>query len=388
MTDTVTTEAVASGGGESVSSAPVVETNTTPAVETTTTTPADAPKPSMDDTMRAAWRKHNPTRGDGGRFASPNPQPAPEASQTGTTEGAIPAEPTTAPEPAIEQLPEPHARWDEAKKAKFAALTSKEARELALEIQAEHEATFTRTSQEHANFRKQAEPFVQAIQPFQQYLTQLSQQTGLHPAQLVNTVMRAEYALRTGTPEQKAQALRQIVADYGIDAQSLATGQPAEAQQVDPTIAALRNEVNQLKGYLTQQQREQHAAREQATAKQQGEMQRVIDDFAKGKSDFSSLESDILALVPLIRQSEPALSPSQILEKAYERAAWANPTTRASRLAEQQKAAEKKRQEEAAKHALEAKKAAAPNVQSSVGKPKPKSMDDTLREAYRRASAA
>jgi ribosomal protein S25 len=67
---------------------------------------------------------------------------------------------------------------------------------------------------------------------------------------------------------------------------------------------------------------------------------------------------------------------------------WANPTTRAARIAEQKKAEEQKRKDEAARHAVEAKKAAAANVKSEVGKPSPKSMDDTLRETFRRVSAA
>jgi hypothetical protein len=405
--ETVTTEAVASGGGEAVS-APAIETPTTTAADISATTDTSAvaetsaPK-SMEDTMRAVWKAsqeaETPTtsaetpRDERGRFAPRNPETAAEAPLE-ATEAAPPAEPTTAVEPAPEvQLPDPHARWDEARKAKFATLTSKEARELALEIQAEHEANFTRATQQFAEYRKQADPYVQSIQPVSQLLVERAQQIGRHPSELVSNIVRTEYMLATGTPEQKAQALRQIIADYQVDAQSLfpqqhyADGSVVEQQQIDPHFANIQRQlaetqahVQRLTGYLTQQQQAQAEAQRQAAEAEQAKLQSTIEDFKKDKPHFEKVRK---LMSSLINSGE-----AQDLATAYDLATNAHPEIRQQIISDQLKAAEAKRKAEAEKHALEARKAAASNVKSEVGKPTPKTMDDTMRAAFRRASAA
>jgi hypothetical protein len=405
MQEATATEAVASGGGEALpSSTPAPEVTTTADVSTAETTVAETPAAprSMDDTLREVWAKRNQPRDPATqRFVSPNPQPETpetpvvEAPAAETTEA--PATETAQPDQALSPIEAPR-NFTAEQKAAFSSLT-REAQEFVAEAERANEANFTRKAQEFAKFRETAEPFLQAIQPLSQYLNARASHYGVHPAKLVETLVRADYALTTGTPEQKAQYFRQVAADYGVDAQSLFAGQPTNAEgepvAVDPQINVVKQqlsaataELNRIKGYLTQQQRAEAERTQKAQDAQLNDTQRLIDDFAKGKSDFSSLETEILGLVQVIKGQEPGLSPTQILEKAYERAVWANPTTRAARIAEQKKAEEQKRKDEAARHAVEAKKAAAANVKSEVGKPSPKSMDDTLRETFRRVSAA
>lgn len=398
MTDTVTTEAGASGGGEAVSS-PAIET-TAPAADVSTavtTTPAvetPAPQPSMEDTMRAVWQKHHPARDEGGRFAPRNPTtetpeiPLAEALKAEATE-TPPAETAKAPDQALPPIEAPR-NFTAEQKASFATLP-RQAQEFLVNVEKTNEANFTRKTQEHADFRKVAEPFLQAIQPFAQYLNAKAQQVGVHPSNLINTLIRAEYTLSTGTLEQKAQALRQIAADYGVDAQSLfpayQAGEGGEYQQPDPQFAVLQQQlaqtqahVQRLTGYLTQQQQAQAEQARRAAEQEQQSLVQTIDDFRKDKPHFEKVRPLMSSLI--------SSGAAHDLATAYDLATNAHPELRQQIIADQLKAAEAKRKAEAEKHAAEARKAASANVKSEVGKPKPKSMDDTMRDAYRRSSAA
>jgi hypothetical protein len=103
------------------------------------------------------------------------------------------------------------------------------------------------------------------------------------------------------------------------------------------------------------------------TEREQATLASLVEDFSKDKTDFSEVESDVVAHIHAIRAAEPGLDSKALLAKAYEAARWANPATRTKMLEAQRKDEETKRTEEAKKKADEARKASRLNVKSSNG---------------------
>jgi colicin import membrane protein len=372
----MTTEAVASEAGDALppaSEAAVVET---PVVETASPAPAEKPKPTMEETIRAAYRNSKRERDETGRFASKNPAPEADAKELADAL-TTPQEPVEAeappPEPKVEPaLPplDPPAHFTAAQKATFANLT-REAQEIVLNTEKTREADYTKRAQEHSETRKQfddyrkaADPFFAALKPFEQYLGQVSQSVGTPVPHMLAGLVRTESQLRTGSPEQKMAALADIATQYGIPLNGV-----GQENALLGTITQLRQELGQIKGHLSQKQQEdaQRLAAEQRRAEL--ELQTTINEFKKD------------ALL------EKGLAPD--LQSAYDMAVHANPTVRAQVLADQRKTEEAKRQAEAKAKVEQAKKAAAANVRSGpVANPSRRTMDDTMREAFRRAQSA
>jgi hypothetical protein len=79
---------------------------------------------------------------------------------------------------------------------------------------------------------------------------QVSQSLGTPVPQLLAGIVRAlRRSLRTGSPEQKQAALYEIATTYGVPL----NGQGSRHALMG-TIAQLRQELGQVKGYLSQQQ--------------------------------------------------------------------------------------------------------------------------------------
>lgn len=244
-----------------------------------TSVPAPAPEPQakgLDAIISQAIEEHHEAdetpssdraRDERGRFAPKNP-PAPEAA------AAQPAQPADGAENAADQSTdqttqatppavEAPRNFTADQKAEFAKLPP-EAQKVVSEIERAREAEYTRRNQEVAELRRVAEPLYRAVQPYQQYLGQLSQSYGVHPAELISQLFRAEVTLRTGSPDAKAEALAGIVADYGIDL-SLLTGNAAHAPSQEVTqlrqqVQSLSQQLHQIQSYTESAQAEQAAS--------------------------------------------------------------------------------------------------------------------------------
>lgn len=394
----MTPEAVASEAGGAVPSAsePTRETVNTDAAAAAPT-PAkeaanEAPKPSIDDTLRAAYRNSKRHRDEAGRFASLSPPAEPNPTELAEALAA-PQEPAgaeaappeaTAPDPALPPIEAPR-DFTADQKAQFAKLP-REAQEIVANAEKARLAEYTRRAQEHSDTRKQfddyrrsADPFFQALQPFQQYLGHVAQSIGTPVPQMLAGLVQTEARLRTGAPEAKRAVLAEIAATYGIPLDGAA---PAGSQDhaLMGTIAQLRQELGQVKGYLTQQQQAEHEKAQRAEQATARDMQRTIAEFAKDKPYFEEVRPYAAALL------EKSLATS--LDQAYEQAVRAHPAVFAKIHADQRAADEAKRQAEAKAKAEQARKAAATNVRSAPSQPTPKTMDDTMREAFRRAQSA
>lgn len=206
----------------------------------------------------------------------------------------------------------------------------------------------------------------------------LISQYGTTPEQYVRQLFEAARAL----DENPAEALKWLARSRGVDLATLVPQtQGAQASQgyVDPSVAQLQQEITQLKGYLTQQERAQHDAR-------LAEQQRAIDAFAQEKgSDGTPLRphfNEVRVTMGRLMQTGEATD----MATAYDMAVWARPDLRQRILEQERKAEAAKREAEQRKAAEEAKKRAVsvkPNPSVAAGNGPADSLRAELERALR-----
>jgi hypothetical protein len=341
---------------------------------------------SIADTIRAAFEAHKSdetetadpapsTRDDGrddrGRFASK--KAAAETSATDpASDAAAPVEQPAAPvepeKPAAPAIEAPQ-HWAAQDKELFGKL-SPDGQKFLLDRHKAMEGDYTRRMQEIAPLRKSAEQW-------QPYL----QQIGTTPEQAFQALIGAEYTLRTGTPEQKQQALRQLMADYKI---TLDQAPQQVDEYVDPQVAALKQRLEQFEAWKTSREQAEQQQLRQQQDRHQAELQSTITNFASEKTEAGSpahphFEAVKNAMAALIGSGE-----APDLKTAYDMAVWARPDLRQQLLTAQQEAAAKKAAEEAKARALKANTAAASITGTPAGATPP-APANTLREEIARA---
>jgi len=321
---------------------------------------------SMDDTIRETLRslkergaeieapadpeeKAERIRNEQGKFAKAEDKPV---------EPETPAEPEVA-EPQIKAAPN---TWKKGPAEKFVALDP--------EVQEEilrREADIHKGLEGYKAKAQWADTMQSAIAPFEATVRAL----GVTPDVAVRELMAADHKMRYGTPADKQQYFAYLAKSYGVDLSQL----PAtDSASVDPTVAALKQQVEQLYGHINQQQVQSKQQAEQA-------LNSEISAFAADPKNrhFESVRGYMAALLQAGQASD--------LADAYEQAVYANPATRAALLAEQQAAA----RAESAKKAQAAKAASSVNVRNRPSMPVSQpigSMDDTIRATLRRLQSA
>lgn len=256
--------------------------------------PSDTPEPAGGDKLdqiinsaidtvesppdETATEKADRLRDERGRFASKEPADAQPSEPEPAKAEATPVEAQPV-EPAQQPL-EPHPRWSEADKAKFATLT-REAQEFLLAREKATEGDYTRKTQELAEQRKSIEPLIGEVQR----LNPLFQQIGMTPHQFIVESANVAHNLLSGTPDQRANAvaylvnLHQVPPDavvqaLGIPLHSGENGQPA----ADPRILNLSQHISKLESKLSQF--EQNALQ---TERQRAQYE--FDSLAQAKDD-------------------------------------------------------------------------------------------------------
>ena len=267
---------------------------------------------------------------------------------------AAAAAPTLGPDPVVTPQPiEPPARWTADNKAKFATWP-RDVQEIVLERVRETEADYTRKTQEAAELRRSAEPILNAVKPFEAYLSQIAPAVGQTPDQMIGSLLGVEYQLRTGDPYQKVQALAQIAASYGIDLAALSRGEMPAApdphyQQLRQAYGSLGQEVSQLRALMDQEQQRQTYQQIEAFAS-------AKDDAGRPKHPHFERVRGVMG--QLLRADE-----TMTLDAAYQKAIEPIQAAIADELRTRQEAAERQRLD-----AIEKAKKAAP-VKSSGSQP-------------------
>lgn len=364
--------------GPTDSAAPVTS-DAAPAVSSepaVTSAPAEAtPQPvtivepakeSLDDHLSRIYDEHN-------KPPEAKPAAAPKAAPPVASEPNSDQPTAGEPEPGQSSpaIAAPQS-WSAEAKAEWGKLPPK-----AQDYIAQRESEVHKAVTQMGSALKAFEP----LRPIYEYLGQTGVPQG-RESEVITAWARAQHALDTNPVE----ALKWLAQSYNVDPAQLAgpgkspeppAGTPPASvvddlfkdprfDQLQPVIQGLQKKIDDqdkaLRYFYGQQQTREHAETEQ----RQSYVNTVISDFSKGKPEFAELQDDIIREVKVLRDADPKLPMEKVLEQAYDRARWANPSFRTRILEEQRKTEADKAKQEAAKKQAEAKKHAAMNVRSGA----------------------
>lgn len=359
----------------------------------------------------------------GEQKGSPEEKGAPEKAREGKEGEQQQADPAQA------KAREAPANWSEADKARLKLIAEKagpEAAQWLLDRHKSMEADYTRKTQALADFSREYGPVDQMFRP---HLDRLKA-GGYTPRTLIQAWASVENELMSGDPKRQLGIVRGIVTQYKLDPAGVmealglelppgakagagaAAADPGAGAQaptkpgVSPTaLQPWMEELQGVKSWIAQQQEREKAsetAREQEAQRrreeQLGAITKQIEDFRTAKDEkgtlkhpyFDEVEQDMSLLAQQARASGKVLA----LDELYDRALYANPSTRAKALAAAQAAQRAKDEDEARARAAKARKAGssvtgAPTAgQAPAAKPLPKdaTLRQTLDEAFRQHS--
>jgi hypothetical protein len=223
---------------------------------------------------------------------------------------ATPPEPTpeTPPAEAKEQAP---ISWKPEEKTHWATIP-KPAREAIQRRELEVQQALSRTAQS----RKFAEEFVQTVSPYA-HLIRAQNST---PLRAVDNLMKTAAVLMTGTQQQKAEMLAQVIENYAVDIPVLDTvlsRRPASlgagTAALPPQVAEALKPVNQLLERIEQSQQNYEA---DLAARAQAEIARI-----SAKPHFDDLREEMADLIELTARRGGKIS----LEDAYTRVLGMHP---------------------------------------------------------------
>lgn len=309
--------------------------------------PSETPEPAGDKLDQAIYSAIDKVEADSPPEPEPGERPRDERGRFAqkTTADAEPStEPATAPadpattttaEPAQQPL-EPHPRWSEADKAKFAAAPP-EIQQWMLERQNATEAEFTRKTQEFAEQRRTVEPLLSEVGKWSQYL----QSIGATPEQAFSELLKTEHALRTGSPEQKAQAFAYLANLYGIQLPAMNNGDGTQTVP-DPYYATMAHQVTALSQEVMNL-RQQSTLSERQRAEAEFNALAAVKDQS-GTPKFPHFERVRQTMLQLAAEGR-----AETWDQAYEDAVWLDRDLRQqtidAKLKSERDAIEKARQE-------------------------------------------
>ena len=225
----------------------------------------------------------------------------------------------------------PPSSWSAAAKAKFAQMDSDVQKEVI-----KREEDFHKGIDGYKARAALGDTLYKEIAPYEAMI----RSQGSTPEVSIRNLLGVAYQLSVGTPQQKQQVIANIAQMYGVQ---MSTGE--EMPQVDPTVAALQQEVQKLRA---EREQEKYQRETSTTAT-------LSDEIAAFQADPANIYfENVKAHMSALLQGGRATG----LKDAYEQATWANPEVRQQLLAQQQKDAELKRLDEAKKTAIEAKRSA------------------------------
>ncbi|MCS6944186.1 MAG: hypothetical protein RMK97_02015 [Sutterellaceae bacterium] len=330
--------------------------------------------------------------------AAPAPAPAPAPAAASTDSGRprdalgrfvpMQKEPPQPPTPEIKTPPPPTADAAAAAKAKLDAEAeaanravmrapasfSPKAREhwaaLPAEVQAEivkRERDIQRAMQETAGARQFSARMAQILEPHLPFIHQLANGD---PFTYVNNILSASLALRTGTPQFKAEMVAEIVRQFGVDIQLLDTAlanlplpQNVPGQVPEQQIQAiLQRELAPVKNLMASLEQQRQAAYQQAYEQEAAEIQ----EFAPQAEFFEDVREIMADLVEAAAKRGFDLD----LRSAYDQACRIHPEVR-SVLESRQRSQQTQGAAAAMNAAAQRAKAAASSVvgQPAVGTP-------------------
>lgn len=150
---------------------------------------------------------------------------------------------------------------------------------------------------------------------------EIFRRNGVTPGRVVAQLM----AWQDHLDRNPIQALSDLAQSYGLDLAQVAQ-QRAQQPQEPAYVRELRQKVQQVEGLLTQEQQ----------MKQQQQQQNVVSEIqafagetdAQGNALRPYVEHVVDDMLPIMVQLRGRMPVRQLLQTAYEKAIWANPSTR------------------------------------------------------------
>lgn len=210
-----------------------------------------------------------------------------------------------------------------------------------------------------------AKKFHETVAPFQEYL----KSNGVDEYTAVRNLLHAQYLLTNGTTEERRAAYQRLGQNLGL--------LEDQNTQVDPTISALQAQVAQLGQVVTANQRRAYNEAHTQVSKE-------VEKFASDPSHpyFDELSDDIASFI----------TNGASLQDAYDKAVWANPSTRQKEIARLQTEEKEKLKIKAKEEAEKARKATGANIRSRETRSAPTStkgrtIEETMKETMREIRA-
>ena len=197
---------------------------------------------------------------------------------------------------------------------------------------------------------------IEALSPYQQIANQWDpyfSQQGVPPAQMINELLQANLVLRTGTPQQKANLLNNIVSQYGIP---LGEDPLPDDLANDPVASALAPQLQAVQQGLAQLQSQMGSQFDALKQNQAQQQQQAIDQMAsavdaEGKPKYPYF-NEVKGYMNALAETANSTGQSVTWDQVYEQACRAHPTvwpkiqsaTRAAEIAQRKAiAADKQR---------------------------------------------
>jgi len=246
----------------------------------------------------------------------------------------------------VEALVEPPEHWAAADKETFSTAPP-ELQGWLLDRHKQMEGDYTRKTQEVADLRRDYEPVQQMLAPYQANL----QQMGVSPSQYIERLANADLMLS----QNPIEGLKQVAQMYGIDLANLQGAAPdGDPGAVDPALSTLRQELGDLRQNILRRDQADAQSRQNTILDELQSFSEATDDSGqKAHPHFDEVMNDMV----LLAQAERSQGKTPVIKELYERAVWANTSTREQMQTAQQNAAKEQTQKEARAKAAKAKKA-------------------------------
>lgn len=179
------------------------------------------------------------------------------------------------------------------------------------------EGDIARGLQQASGHKRVADEYFKTVAPFQQYI----QAAGSTPAQAITELMTTASQLTAGSPAKKAEVVRNIINEYGVDItmlDELLSGQPVSEDPNAPLLAAIDERLAPMNDFMGNVQ---HGRQEQANEVNQ-EAATELGAFQQANTEFyDDLREDMADLMEMATNRNREMT----LEQAYNHAANAHP---------------------------------------------------------------
>lgn len=301
-----------------------------------------------------------------GKTAEADPA-APVAQDQAAVDPAKPADPAAAVDPQAKAdaraAAAPPATWSAGAKAIYASLP-----EIARKEIAKRETDYARGIQQYAEKAKVADSFMREAQPYEAML----RAEGSNPVAALSAFLQQAYTLRSATPQERGRLIMETAQKFGADL-SPYLGQQAEqpggqTQDLSQVQALVQQLVAPHLRKIQQWENSQATAQQHQEQQMEQEISSQITAFQSATNEDGSPKHLYFENVRPLMSAFFANGQAKDLEQAYDMACFANPEVRAALIADQHRAADAQRLEEAKRKTGQAKSASFnPTGQGGIG---------------------